>query len=74
MSKTKRARRTGRLTVDEFAEYMAITTMERLSTMPPDERDARAAAFRKIITEVRTKRGRKPRIHVSRAPSRQRAG
>jgi hypothetical protein len=71
MNKTRRARK-GPLTVDEFAEYMAIKTMERLSTMPPDEREARLTAFGKIIAEVRAKRGRKPRSRGSRVPNRSR--
>ena len=71
MNKTKRARK-GPLTVDEFADYMVIKTMDRLSTMSPDEREARLTAFGKIIAEVRAKRGRKPRSQGSRVPNRSR--
>ena len=72
MNRARRARRTVPLTVDEFAEYMAIKTIDRLSQMPPDERKTREAAFQKVIAEVRAKRGRKPRTRATRVPSRSR--
>ena len=56
MNRAQRARRTAPLTVDEFAEYMAIKTTDRLSQMPPAERKTREAVFQKIIAEVRRSR------------------
>lgn len=56
MNRARRARQTAALTVDEFAEYMAIKTIDRLSQMPPDERKTREAAFQKVIAEVRRSR------------------
>jgi hypothetical protein len=69
MNKTKRVRKTCRLTAAEFVEYMTVKTMEQLATMPPSERKARLAAARRVIVEARANRGRSARIRASRASS-----
>jgi hypothetical protein len=70
MNKSKRARKTGRLTADEFVEYMTVKTMEHLSKMPLAERKVRLAAARRVIAGMRTKPERSVRTRVSQTPSR----
>jgi len=55
LNKSKRPRKTGRLSADEFAEYMTVKTMEHLSKMPLAERKARLAAARRVIAAMRAK-------------------
>ena len=55
MNKTKR-KRTGPLTMDELAEYLAIKFEDHLATLPPAERAEREAAFKKTVAEARSRR------------------
>jgi hypothetical protein len=70
MNETKRARPRKPLTVEEFADYMTIKTMEHLATMPTEERKARLEAFYRTAAVARARHARAARTRSSRASSR----
>jgi hypothetical protein len=68
MNKTKR-KRTGPLTVTEFAEYLAIKFEDILATLPSEERVKRREALHQSAVEARAKRRRAARTQATQARS-----
>ena len=68
MAKAKR--RTGPLTMNEIAEYLAIKFEDLLATLPPEERATRVAEFHRKAAEARANLRRAARKRATRAPSR----
>ena len=68
----KTPRRTGALTMEEIAEYLAIKMEDHLATLSPSERKAHLAKFRRTTAALRAKRARRLRVRTSGASSRTR--
>ena len=72
MTASKRSKRTGPLTMEELAEYLAIKMEDHLATMSPAQQKAHLAKFRRTIAALPSKPGRRSRTQASQASSRTR--